>query len=191
MKTYYEILGVPRDASKEEIIEAYNKKAKEHRVSMYQGSKCFSKKFRLIYEAYGVLVHSEKRRAYDDYLVNERKALYLKQKKKRLKNTRKIFRIIRKRELKSIVKERRKFLLATLEGIFIFSIGLAIAIILFGFGYYLDDGIYFFMYGTLIGGLARLIYGYIKFNKINKEYKKIKKETYKGIPNIYNLNYIG
>ena len=63
MKDYYQILGVSRDASPEEIRKAYHKLA--HRYHPDKGGD--EKKFKEIAEAYQVLSNKEKRTQYDRF----------------------------------------------------------------------------------------------------------------------------
>ncbi len=64
-KDFYEVLGVKRGASAEEIKKAYRKLAKEHHPDCNAGDKCAEDKFKEISEAYQVLSDKEKRREYD------------------------------------------------------------------------------------------------------------------------------
>ncbi len=67
-KDYYEILGVDRDASEEEIKRAYYSLAKKYHPDMNPGNrKEAEEKFKEISEAYEVLMDKEKRRLYDAY----------------------------------------------------------------------------------------------------------------------------
>lgn len=63
MKDYYTILGVPRNASEDEIKKAYRKLA--HKYHPDKGGS--SEKFKEINEAYQVLSNKEKRAQYDRY----------------------------------------------------------------------------------------------------------------------------
>lgn len=65
-KDYYEILGVRRDATQEEIKEAYRKLALKYHPDVNR-SKEAEEKFKEITEAYAVLSDPEKRRQYDMY----------------------------------------------------------------------------------------------------------------------------
>ncbi len=64
MKDYYEILGVPRDASEEEIKKAYRRLAHKYHPDKPGGDE---KKFKEINEAYQVLSDKKKRAEYDRY----------------------------------------------------------------------------------------------------------------------------
>lgn len=65
-KDYYEILGVPRTASVEEIKKAYRKLAKKHHPDLNR-SPGASEKFKEINEAASVLGDEKKRAMYDQY----------------------------------------------------------------------------------------------------------------------------
>lgn len=66
-KDYYEILGVSRTASKEEIKKAYKKLAMKYHPDRNPGNKEAEEKFKEITEAYEVLANDEKRAMYDRY----------------------------------------------------------------------------------------------------------------------------
>lgn len=66
-RDYYEVLGVPREASAEEIKKAYRRLAMQHHPDRNQGDKVAEAKFKEISEAYEVLCDAEKRRQYDQY----------------------------------------------------------------------------------------------------------------------------
>lgn len=63
-KNYYEILGVNRRSSKEEIKLAYRKMAKKYHPDTNKGDETEAK-FKDINEAYATLTNEEKRRKYD------------------------------------------------------------------------------------------------------------------------------
>ncbi len=66
-KDYYEILGVPRNATEEEIKAAYRRLAKKYHPDVAEDKEKAEKIFREINEAYQVLSDPEKRRLYDMY----------------------------------------------------------------------------------------------------------------------------
>lgn len=64
-KDYYEILGVSRDASEEEIKKAYRSLARKYHPDLHPGKKEMEAKFKDINEAYSVLSDPKKRSDYD------------------------------------------------------------------------------------------------------------------------------
>ena len=66
-KDFYEILGVQRNASDDEIKKAYRKKAMKHHPDRNKDDKKAERKFKEAAAAYEVLKDSEKRSAYDQY----------------------------------------------------------------------------------------------------------------------------
>jgi molecular chaperone DnaJ len=68
-RDFYEILGVPKNASEEDIKKAYRKLAMKHHPDRNQGdsSKVAEEKFKEAKEAYEMLSDAQKRAAYDQY----------------------------------------------------------------------------------------------------------------------------
>jgi len=67
-KDYYEILGVPRSASDDDIKQAYRKLAMQFHPDKNPGKeKWANEKFKAINEAYGVLGNPDKRKQYDQF----------------------------------------------------------------------------------------------------------------------------
>lgn len=66
-KDYYEILGVPRTASADEIKKAYRKLAVKYHPDKNPGDKTAEEKFKEISEAYEVLKEDKKKAMYDQY----------------------------------------------------------------------------------------------------------------------------
>ena len=66
-RDYYEVLGVSKGATDEEIKKAYRKKAKQYHPDLNPGDKTAEAKFKEANEAYEVLSDKDKRARYDQF----------------------------------------------------------------------------------------------------------------------------
>ncbi|HEV8543627.1 MAG TPA: molecular chaperone DnaJ [Verrucomicrobiae bacterium] len=66
-RDYYEVLGVERTATSEDVKKAYRKLALKHHPDKNPGDKAAEEKFKELGEAYDVLSEPQKRAAYDQY----------------------------------------------------------------------------------------------------------------------------
>lgn len=66
-KNYYQVLGVKKDASKEEIRRAFRKLAAKHHPDRNLGDDGAEERFKELNEAYTVLSDGDKRKLYDTY----------------------------------------------------------------------------------------------------------------------------
>jgi curved DNA-binding protein len=69
-KDYYEILGIPRTATEDDVRKEYRKLARKHHPDINPGDKSAEDKFKEINEAYEVLSDSDKRKRYDNPAAN-------------------------------------------------------------------------------------------------------------------------
>ncbi len=66
-RDYYEVLGVQRDASDDDIRKAYRSLARQHHPDRNPGDKEAERKFKEIQDAYDVLSNKQKRAQYDRF----------------------------------------------------------------------------------------------------------------------------
>lgn len=66
-RDYYDVLGLKRDASEEDIKRAYRKLAREHHPDRNPGDKTAETRFKEVQEAYDILSDKTKRGQYDQF----------------------------------------------------------------------------------------------------------------------------
>ena len=66
-RDYYEVLGLEKGATAEDIKKAYRKLAKANHPDLHPGDKAAEERFKEINEAYEILSDDDKRAKYDQY----------------------------------------------------------------------------------------------------------------------------
>ena len=66
-RDYYEVLGVGKSASSDEIKKAYRKLAMKHHPDKNSGDKAAEEKFKEASDAYSILADPQKRKQYDQF----------------------------------------------------------------------------------------------------------------------------
>ena len=64
---YYQILGVPKDATQEQIKKAYRRLARKWHPDINPGNKAAEEQFKKISQAYDGLRDEKKRKIYDEF----------------------------------------------------------------------------------------------------------------------------
>jgi molecular chaperone DnaJ len=66
-RDYYEVLGLHKGASEDEIKRAFRKKAMQYHPDKNPGDKAAEESFKEVNEAYGILSDAEKKERYDRF----------------------------------------------------------------------------------------------------------------------------
>ncbi len=66
-QNYYDVLGISRTASEEEVRKAYKQQVRKYHPDLNPGDAAAAERFALVAEAYGVLSDKKKRAMYDYY----------------------------------------------------------------------------------------------------------------------------
>lgn len=66
-RDYYEVLGIGKSASEDEIKKAYRSQAKKYHPDLHPGDKEAEAKFKEVNEAYEILSNPEKKSRYDQF----------------------------------------------------------------------------------------------------------------------------
>ena len=70
-KDYYDVLGVNKSSSSDQIKTAYRKLAVKYHPDKNEGDKAAEEKFKEASEAYHILSNSERKQNYDNFIKAE------------------------------------------------------------------------------------------------------------------------
>ncbi|MET1002665.1 MAG: molecular chaperone DnaJ [Acidimicrobiia bacterium] len=73
-RDYYEVLGVPRSATEDDIKKAYRRLAREHHPDANQNDESAEERFKEVQRAYETLREPERRRRYDTFGTDDARA---------------------------------------------------------------------------------------------------------------------
>ena len=108
LENYYDILGIPRNASEEQIKRAYRKIAVKFHPDKKQGNKVAEEMFREATEAYEVLKDPEKKKRYDSGFARPKTKIKVKRRGSDLRVSVKVSRADLVRGIERIIVIKRK-----------------------------------------------------------------------------------
>ncbi len=176
MRSYYEILGVSKDSTLEQIKNAFREKAKATHPDMHGGDPSYATAFNEVAEAYAILSDTAKRAQYDELLTSGYSSTY-EDMGGNATTTQDLYEYVSRFMSETTVaaeKAKKEALSAMYRGLLWLALGLIIT-----FGSYAlaskNGGSYRIMYGAIIVGGWQAIKSFNNYSKIKdaiEEYKK-------------------